>query len=309
MKISVIIPAYNAESTITETIQSVLNQTCRPAEVIVVNDGSKDQTVEAVKRFGDEVILIDQPNQGVSAARNSGIMAANSDWVAFLDADDTWEPEKLERQLELLNLHPELDWCATRYWVCGRQKKLSSYSDAFKQGGSPQHCIDALEAISTTVNIWVSTVLIKKAVVVKAGMFCPELSSTADNDLWIRVAPNSRTIGFVDVPLANYRLDPHSMSASAARSIAASRFVFFDRLAAHIQDSAPETRPYFERIFDRYVGNYMFNVARAGNVRESRQLFQWLRDRNYRIPALKYRWIQWLPQGLIGWLRRLRSKA
>ena len=309
MEVTVIIPAYNAAATIAETIRSVLQQTHQPSEVVVVNDGSQDSTQVEVQKFGDRVRLINQKNQGVSAARNHGIALSKTEWVSFLDSDDTWLPEKLAEQAKLLAANPELDWCSTRYWVCGSPRFLSSYlSDKHLPEGN-QHRIDALDAISTTVNIWVSTVVIKKEVVEAAGGFCTELSSTADNDLWIRVASKSREIGFVNQPLANYRLDPGSMSAAAGRSISASRYNFFDRLAEYIQNSDSELRCYYERIFDRYVGNYMFNVARSGNVNESRQLAQWLRSNNYRLPGWRYRWIHWVPSGLINFARKMRRKA
>ena len=114
MKVTVIIPAYNAEATITETIRSVLEQTLQPSEVVVVNDGSQDSTQVEVQKFGDRVRLINQKNQGVSAARNHGIALSKTEWVSFLDSDDTWLPEKLAEQAKLLAANPELDWCSTR---------------------------------------------------------------------------------------------------------------------------------------------------------------------------------------------------
>jgi glycosyltransferase involved in cell wall biosynthesis len=106
--ISVIIPAYNAEKTIQETIESVLNQTFSDWELIVVNDGSQDRTVEVVSQIKDSRIKVfSYANAGVSASRNRGFEKSVGEFIAFLDADDLWTPDKLESQLNALHSHPE----------------------------------------------------------------------------------------------------------------------------------------------------------------------------------------------------------
>ena len=100
IRISAVIPAYNCEKYIGRAIQSVLSQTRPVDEIIVVDDGSTDTTAEIVRSFGDKVKLIQQENAGECAARNTGIKAASCQWVAFLDADDEWLPEKIERSEE-----------------------------------------------------------------------------------------------------------------------------------------------------------------------------------------------------------------
>ena len=103
MKISVVIPAYNAAAWIRRAVNSVLSQT-RPAdEIIVVDDGSTDGTGDIVRMYDGRVRLLQQANAGAAAARNTGILAATGDWIAFLDADDEWLPQKLQRQTEYLN--------------------------------------------------------------------------------------------------------------------------------------------------------------------------------------------------------------
>lgn len=125
--VSVIIPAYNAESFIEETLDSVVAQTYRPIEIIIVDDGSADGTSEVIKKYTTDitdqtdstditVIYIHQQNSGPSAARNAGIMAASGEYVAFLDADDLWAADKLERQMELFRKDIELDI------VCANQR-------------------------------------------------------------------------------------------------------------------------------------------------------------------------------------------
>lgn len=115
MIISVVIPMYNAEKTIIETLDSVKDQSVLPFEIIVVNDGSNDNSLNLVKKYIREnsflkISLIDKANGGVSTARNKGIKVAKGDWIALLDSDDKWFPGKLERQIEVIKRNPQIDF-------------------------------------------------------------------------------------------------------------------------------------------------------------------------------------------------------
>src|SRR5262249_15019068 len=106
-EVSVVVPAYNAERTLRETLDSVLGQTLQDFEVLVVDDGSSDATAAVARDAGDpRVRVLSVPNGGVARARNLGIQEANGDLIAFLDADDLWRPRKLERQVEALEARP-----------------------------------------------------------------------------------------------------------------------------------------------------------------------------------------------------------
>ncbi len=116
--VSVVIPAYNAAKYIGRAIDSVLAQT-RPAdEIIVVDDGSTDNTADVAHGYGDKIRFIRQENAGASVARNTGIEAATSEWIAFLDADDEWLPQKLQLQTEHLRRNPNLVWTTGNFIRC-----------------------------------------------------------------------------------------------------------------------------------------------------------------------------------------------
>jgi len=114
--VSVVIPAYNAANTLGRAIDSVLNQTVPVHEIIVVDDGSSDRTNEVARRYGPAVNLIEQANSRTAAARNRGIEAASGAFIAFLDADDFWEPEKTERQLAVFAKHPNVAVVGGRFF-------------------------------------------------------------------------------------------------------------------------------------------------------------------------------------------------
>ena len=129
--VSVVIPCYNGADFIRETLDSVLTQTVAPIEVLVVDDGSTDESAEIAESYGHPVRVIRQTNQGESVARNRGIDEARGDWIAFVDADDLWAPNKLERQLEAIE--PDVVWIHTNYHLFGKRNRN------FDLGQIPDH--------------------------------------------------------------------------------------------------------------------------------------------------------------------------
>jgi glycosyltransferase involved in cell wall biosynthesis len=118
--ISCLVPVYNGELYLREAIDSILAQTYRPLEIIVVDDGSTDATPDVVAGYGDQLRYVRQANAGPGAARNHGLSLARGEYVAFLDADDLWHPEKLARQMTRFRARPQLDLCVTHiqnFWI------------------------------------------------------------------------------------------------------------------------------------------------------------------------------------------------
>ena len=108
MKVSVIIPTYNRANLVTEAINSVLMQSCKDIEIIVIDDGSTDNTSKVLKTFGDRIRYIKQKNMGAGAARNRGLKEANGKYIAFLDSDDIWLDFKIELQVAIMEKLPEI---------------------------------------------------------------------------------------------------------------------------------------------------------------------------------------------------------
>lgn len=130
--VSCIVPVFNGESYLGEALDSILAQTYRPIEVIVVDDGSTDGTAAVVARYGDRIRHVRQNNGGAPTARNLGLSVATGEFVAFLDADDLWHPEKLARQMARFEARPQLDLCVThlqRFWIPQLEKEQKRFQD------------------------------------------------------------------------------------------------------------------------------------------------------------------------------------
>lgn len=184
-RVSVIIPAYNSAWCIRRAVESVLGQTYRDFELIVVNDGSDDGTEQVLAAFGDRLRLISKPNGGLSSARNAGIAAASGEFVAFLDTDDCWLPGKLERQVQLMESRSELALNSTAAWLEGPDgSRIGIWS--CKNG-----CGSALENIFKT-NAYVagsgSTVMVRRSLFGRVGNFDESLYGLEDVDMWMRLS-------------------------------------------------------------------------------------------------------------------------
>ena len=126
-QVSVIIPSFNAERYLPDAINSLLTQTIKDFEIIVVNDGSTDDTIQVLKKYGDSIRVINQDNQGESSARNTGIFHSRGDYVSFLDADDISIPHRLEIQSNFLNTHPEIGFVGSDLFYIDRNNKTIGY--------------------------------------------------------------------------------------------------------------------------------------------------------------------------------------
>ena len=192
--VSVVIPSYNRRGLIGQALDSVLNQTHPPMQIIVVDDGSTDDTSSFVAASYPSVDLIVQNNRGVSAARNTGIVACRGTWVAFLDSDDSWLPTKLDRQLDIMAENPEHRLCHTEEIWIRNGRRVNQMKKHKKSGGWIfERCL-ALCCISP------SSALIRRDVFDDIGMFDESLPACEDYDFWLRITAKEPVV-FVDEPL------------------------------------------------------------------------------------------------------------
>lgn len=206
--VSVIIPTFNRIEFLSHALDSVFSQSYEATEVIVVDDGSTDHTVEKLSPAYPSVRFLRQENQGVSAARNLGIIKAENPWIALLDSDDRWALEKLDRQINHLSQNPSLRAVHTgEKWIRnGKEINIPASLDKTKDGlweRSLEKCI-----------ICPSSVLLHQSVFEKIGTFDPSLAICEDYDFWLRLLL-THEIGLIEEPLVHkYGGHPDQLSMS-----------------------------------------------------------------------------------------------
>jgi len=179
--ISVVIPTYNRRQTIGRSIDSILNQTLFPSEIIVVDDGSTDGTSDYIQSNFPSIILLQQPNKGVSSARNMGIRSSNSDWVALLDSDDEWFSQKLEKQVMTLSQNLDIKFCHTEEIWIRNGVRVNQMKKHQKYGGHIfNKCLDICR-------ISPSSVLFHRSILDDVGYFDKDQKVCEDYDLWLRI--------------------------------------------------------------------------------------------------------------------------
>ncbi|WP_018951550.1 glycosyltransferase [Thioalkalivibrio sp. AKL12] len=196
--VSVIMPAYNTAAYIAESVDSVLDQDYPSVELIVVDDGSTDGTIEILREYGDRLTLLTQQNQGAAVARNAGIAKAQGDYIAFIDSDDVWLPGKLTAQVLYMEQHPEIGFVHTDFlsWKPGADGR---FAPARTLADPPVPVTEApgivlegsgwvynqllMESLPHTI-----TVMMRRTLVDQVGEFDPELKRGQDYDYWIRAS-------------------------------------------------------------------------------------------------------------------------
>jgi len=219
--ISVVIPCYNAEKYISAAINSVLVQNWPGVDIIVVDDGSKDDSAQVVRETFPAVKLVCQANQGVAVARNTGISQADGEWIAFLDADDIWLPGKLSHQWTQLEANPgvRMNYTAWQVWASSDPAPTASFIEQLQ---SQTNDIRTWSGASGWVYlnllidcvVWTSTVLAHRSVFEEVGSFDATLRIGEDYDLWLRASRVTQILR-VPQPLALYRTHPASLTKSA----------------------------------------------------------------------------------------------
>lgn len=215
--VSVVIPAYNCGAYVAAAIRSVLEQDYANKEVIVINDGSTDDTGVVLQQFGAQILVIDQANAGVAAARNAGMKAARGDLIALLDADDVWLPGKLTRQVQYLQAHSEICavYCAWRVWRPEANGEFVmphiSSSERDRDG------IDAADSgwlynrLLLDSIIHTTTLLMRRESMQRVGDFNHELRRGQDYDYWLRLS-RIGPIHKLNAVLSLYRIHTESIS-------------------------------------------------------------------------------------------------
>ncbi|MBR8835696.1 MAG: glycosyltransferase family 2 protein [Stigonema ocellatum SAG 48.90 = DSM 106950] len=277
-KVSVVTPAYNAMKYLPETLESALQQTFTDFEVLIVNDGSSDGIVEWSSQITDpRVKVISQENQGTAAARNRGISESKGEYIAFLDADDIWEPTKLEKQVYCLDNNPLVGLVDT--WIAFIDESGKPTGYIMKPDAEGNVYKKVVESCDSTVCCG-SSPMIRRSCFDTVGLFDRD-SYIEDVDMWIRIAIRYH-YGLVKEPLVRYRLHPNNKSKDCQSMLQG-----FRQLIEKTYQSLPTEILYLRgRSYGRV---YIFLVGRAIETEDYKLATHYLQQAIAHYPQLLFR--------------------
>jgi glycosyltransferase involved in cell wall biosynthesis len=247
--VSVVIPCYNYGRFLAQAINSALAQLYPPVEVIVVDDGSNDNTADVARSFGERVRYIHQENRGLSGARNTGIRAAVGEWIAVLDADDIWQKDKLLLQMQ---------FAAANSSVCliGAQTTHNYHPEKYTELFSIVNTVNLLGALP----FGASSAVAKRSALLAAGLFDEAKRNVEDRDMWLKLSLQG-DVARVNLPLWTYRFHDGQMINNSKRMADGYLKVLHDFFAAHPQYKIQAPAAYAYCHYDAAV-SYFENGSR-----------------------------------------------
>lgn len=271
-KVSVIIPSYNCGRFVIDAVTSILNQSYKDCEIVVIDDGSTDNTREVLSVFIEKknITYLYQANQGVGAARNSGIMASTGDYITFLDADDTLTEDSVEKRLRFAVQHPEVGLVFSDYFHQRSESDMTISDHAYLIKRFPNLMFHNPEGIIFTgniedyfevpFNIWTGTVLVKREVFDKVGRFRTDVRITDDRDMWIRIAEHFR-VGYINSALAYYKHFRGNLTTSVPVKYFGERLSFLQELLTKYRNNRKIYLVIRERLAYAHhdIGLYFYN--------------------------------------------------
>lgn len=244
--VSVVIPTYQRSDLVCQAIDSVLGQTYRDFEIIIVIDGSTDDTVVRLATYGEKITVIEQPNLGVAVARNTGIRLAHGRYLAFLDDDDIWMPAKLERQISILEARSDIGLVFADLLIVNESGKPLSIP------GQAPLTPPLLSEITLFFNNYVPmpTVVVRRDCLELVGGFDQSVVPCEDYDLWLRISAHYR-LWRVHERLASYRLSRGMVSLDREKVLLG---------VLGVKEKALERSPAIQRLPVRYLDRYFYDL-------------------------------------------------
>jgi len=308
---SVIIPLHNKAAYVEKAIRSVLSQTFQEFELIVVNDGSTDEslknlqfTIYNLQLPEEKIRIIEQQNQGVSIARNNGVKEAKYDYIAFLDSDDSWEPTYLEEMKALIETYPDAGIYGSSYYLVknGQKRKAPIGVESDFEKGMINYC--QVYAKTLCMPLWTGATIIRKTIFESKKGFKPNLKLGEDFDLWVRVAMKYPVV-LLNKPLANYNQDVELSGRAIGEKL-------YEPLEHMLFSNYSELNKdiYFRYLYERLAvyGLLPYYVAEK-NKRETNDILSGI---NWKQHAFKYSlYYRILPKALVKswfWLQKRGSQ-
>ncbi|MGC8807633.1 MAG: glycosyltransferase family 2 protein [Thiomonas sp.] len=331
--VSVAIPAYNAQATIAQTLDSLLAQTHQNLDIVVVDDGSTDGTWDVLQRYGDRVRAIRQANAGIGAARNASVQAARGEFIALLDADDLCMPQRMAVQLHYLQTHPDILLCSSDFSAFDDSGPLgTSYCGVYYHRCNPAHGgVRARYPHATSFSpnagedpvrvywgqvhdelvqgnfIHPPTVMFRREALQRAGGFDPDIKIICEWEWFVRVA-RAGPVAYLDLPLLNYRRSPTQISSDPRAAVDSLR------VARKIHAREAGQPPGTFRLKWRHLGALSLSAADALAEMEPGQALGLLASSVFVYHYVKGQTLRTLfkiamPAGVLNWMRARRARA
>lgn len=310
MKFSVVIPLYNKGNHIIHTIESVLNQSYDDYEILVVDDGSTDDSAEKVKEIpSSRIRIFRQKNQGVSVARNVGIENAKGEYIAFLDADDAWKPEYLETISKLIYHYPESDIFVTAYEILMKDGRINVSTQLETGEGYVESYWETLGDKYDFV--WTSATVVRRTALQKAGLFKQGERIGQDLDMWARVARNNPKVSYSSKICVTYTRNAQENARTRVKIAYAEAFIKdLEEELCNLEHSEKELE-IIQKKYDLKMTVYIFTSIMAGEKREAyKALKSWKGNKNRRNRFLRMglRIAYYTPSCINQGIYRLRLK-
>lgn len=256
-KVSVIVPVYNGAEHLRETLDSIFNQTFKEFELIVVDDGSSDKSVDIIKSYGGRVVFIQHKrNLGApSFTKNTGIKVAKGEYLAFSDHDDNWYPKKLEKQISILDKHPEVVANFTNGHIMESEtsKNIAQRWNEIDELPEQQYCIERL--LRQNFILSTTSAMIRSDIIRKIGGFDEKMLLADDFEMWFRLACAGK-LSFLQEPLFQWRFHTQSLSHDEDRHLN-DLIYFYEKAKKTLKDPKP-----YESIINQNLSIY---YKRLGN--------------------------------------------
>ena len=282
--VSIIIPAFNAANTITDTLTSALKQTYNNIEIIIVDDNSTDATAKIVgaisAKFKNVTYHRNAINKGPAASRNTGILLSSGEYVALLDADDMWFPEKIEKQIDYFLSHPDVSLVFCKSKILRYDGRLDYLNMTFPHDffSNPKNVYERL-LLGNFINTL--SVMVKRDVLKEAGYFDETLFLTEDHDLWLRILEKDFKFGFINEFLGIYRDNPIGTSKNTAKFEKAK----LDFLNKHVDNNLKLDNSFIKRCYSCAYLDIGLGYYKENDMKSARSFL--IRSMNYDRTNLK----------------------
>jgi len=304
--VSVNLCCYNSERYLRETLESIVNQTYRNWELVIINDGSTDSTETVVKEYADRgfpIVYYYQQNQGLGYSRNEALKRSRGKYIAFIDHDDIWLPEKLERQVAVFENNINVDFVYTDYYVIRNNKRIIKFGNKQPEG-------DVFKSFLCSYPVHVSTAMARRKAVDKlSSFFNPDLHLTEEYDLFMRLLYISKA-AYINKPLATYRYHPDMTSITKEIRLIRETISVIETFKLLDRDFEKEYAETLRYVAYKNSFALSFKLAKdeliQGNILAARDLIRLYRFLN--IKVFVFFIFTCLPCNIANWLWRVSLK-